>query len=193
MEPFERILFTWSLFLLARHSGGRWGQNMEVVRGQSWTCLWFTAVLLHYCTFQIHSSSLGGVQLSRAAKTLELESKYTFRTSETKIKKTGKILHKIFTGIFQEINCHRLVFFFLFFFTPLKNHCRNENKVWRKRRAHSGQSCLSPENMFKLVTSCRGGGCCLLYILELSLSIAVSSSTVLLTNEGASAILMVFN
>lgn len=39
--------------------------------------------------FQIHSSSLGGVQLSRAAKTLELESKYTFQTSGKK-KKDGE-------------------------------------------------------------------------------------------------------
>lgn len=51
VEPFERILFTWSLFLLARHSGGRWGQNMEVVRGQRLTCSWFTAVPQQYCTF----------------------------------------------------------------------------------------------------------------------------------------------
>lgn len=43
-------------FFLVRHSGGGSGQNIDVVHSQCWMCLWFTAVLLHYYTFQIHSS-----------------------------------------------------------------------------------------------------------------------------------------
>lgn len=80
---------------------------MEVVCGQRWMCLRFTAVLQYDCIFQIHLSSLVRSATLKGSQNFGIREQIYFSNKQNKKKKQDLS----FPEIFQETNCRWLFFF----------------------------------------------------------------------------------